>query len=93
MREMSMLYTKDMSLNNVRIQDEMRRADRARLVREALAGRRGSVRFYAPLMVSIGRQLIALGASLQTRYAHALREREAAEPIRATGEYALSRRG
>ncbi|MDL1899672.1 hypothetical protein FBR02_02760 [Anaerolineae bacterium CFX9] len=93
MREMSMLYSKDISVNSVRIQEAMRHASNERLAREARGGKKRVLRFYAPLMVSIGRQLIAVGASLQSRYADALRERHAAEVIRATGEYALSRRG
>ena len=44
------------------------RAERARAVREALAGRNGQVAFYKPLLVSIGKGLVKMGTELQTRY-------------------------
>lgn len=51
--------------------DMLRRAEHHRIVREALAGRRGRVAFYAPILVGIGEQMIAWGDALQTRYASA----------------------
>jgi hypothetical protein len=51
--------------------DLLRRAEQHRIVREALAGRRGRVAFYGPILVGVGKTLIAWGGALQTRYASA----------------------
>jgi hypothetical protein len=45
-----------------------RRAVRRRMVREALAGRRGRAAFYAPMLAGIGKTLMAWGYALQARY-------------------------
>lgn len=42
--------------------------ERAQRVREALAGERGSVSFYRPLLINFGRRLEKFGADLQARY-------------------------
>ncbi|MCC6614770.1 MAG: hypothetical protein IT320_14920 [Anaerolineae bacterium] len=48
-----------------------RRADRRRLVREALAGYRGNVRVIAPLLAKLGSGMVTFGSSLQQRYGEA----------------------
>ncbi len=42
--------------------------ERALLLREALAGKRGRVAFYQPLLITVGRRLERFGAHLQARY-------------------------
>lgn len=42
--------------------------ERALLIREALAGSRGRISFYRPLLISVGRRLEQFGANLQARY-------------------------
>ncbi len=49
----------------------LQRAERRRFAREALAGERGRVAFYAPVLVGVGNRMIAWGAALQARYASA----------------------
>ncbi len=44
------------------------RAERARAVREAMAGRGGWIAFHKPLLVNIGKGLVKMGTELQTRY-------------------------
>ena len=48
--------------------DMMRKAARQRAIRAALAGRGGRIAFYAPMMVSLGRQMMVWGHALQARY-------------------------
>lgn len=92
MRDIPMLYTKDMMVNDYAMQDAQRRAARSQVVRDALAGRRGVVtRIAAPLMLALGQRLVASGAAIQSKYSDAVRERERARTAQ-TGEYALIRR-
>jgi hypothetical protein len=42
------------------------RIERRQLLHEAFAGRRGRVAFYRPLLVSVGRQMVAWGMRLQS---------------------------
>ena len=46
----------------------LREADRLRLVRAALAGRRQHARFYAPVLARLGVWLVAWGWRLRVRY-------------------------
>jgi hypothetical protein len=48
------------------------RIERVHLIREALAGQRGRISFYAPLLITVGRRLEKFGAGLQARYNHSL---------------------
>lgn len=49
-------------------QEMHRRAERTRLVREALAGRRGTVRLHKPLLALLGEKMVNWGTALQERY-------------------------
>ncbi len=49
-------------------QEMQRRAERARLVREALAGERGRVRLHKPLLALVGEKMVNWGMALQERY-------------------------
>jgi hypothetical protein len=46
----------------------LRQAARRKKIREALAGRRGRVAFYAPAMVGVGKKMMAWGYALQARF-------------------------
>ena len=48
--------------------DQMREAEKHRLVRQALAGRGKRDRFYSGVLTWIGHRLIAWGSSLQERH-------------------------
>ena len=48
--------------------DLLREAERQRLVRAALAGRRQHARFYAPMLARLGVWLVAWGWRLRARY-------------------------
>jgi hypothetical protein len=48
--------------------DMMRRAERARLVRAALNGERGTVRLHKPLLALLGEKMVNWGTALQERY-------------------------
>lgn len=56
------------ALHQENMNDVRRRVMRASMVREALAGRRGAVRVYAPVLARLGAGLVAWGTDLQTRY-------------------------
>jgi hypothetical protein len=65
------MYNGDWNLikmHQANLDEQRRRAKRERLVKEALAGRRGSVRIYAPVLARLGAGLVAWGTDLQTRY-------------------------
>jgi hypothetical protein len=49
-------------------QEMMHRAERARLVREALTGERGTVRLHKPLLALLGEKMVNWGTALQERY-------------------------
>ena len=57
--------------NKVHQAEQMRQANRRRLVREALRGEGHRVRFYAPLMAQLGTRMINLGHALQRQYGEA----------------------
>jgi hypothetical protein len=48
--------------------DQMRAAQKHRLVREAMAGREQGVRLYAKALAWLGRNLVAWGSILRQRY-------------------------
>lgn len=48
--------------------DMLRMAARRRAIEEALAGRRGRIVFYAPIMVGLGKKMMRWGHALQIRY-------------------------
>lgn len=56
--------------------DMLRRAERRRIIEDALAGRGGRVAFYAPVLVGVGKRMIAWGYALQARYAAASEQRQ-----------------
>jgi hypothetical protein len=69
----------------------MRRADRTRLVREALGGERGRVAIYRPLLRGLGARLVLWGTALQTRYADGRAALERDMNARATDTLAIKR--
>jgi hypothetical protein len=56
-----------------RHKDILRKAERERLVRQALAAREKRERFYGPALIWLGRRLVAWGGLLQERYGAASR--------------------
>ncbi|MBK9749283.1 MAG: hypothetical protein IPO91_21235 [Chloroflexi bacterium] len=42
--------------------------ERALLIKEALAGTRGHIAFYQPLLINVGKRIERFGAGLQARY-------------------------
>ena len=62
-------------------QTEMeQRAQRRRLVREALAGYRGNIRVVAPLLAKLGSSMVTFGSDLQQRYGDAPLPRATSKP-------------
>lgn len=75
-------YQTQVKLSQVDQHDKLERAARQRMVRDALAGRRGRVTLhpdFRPLLRQFGGHLVAWGSALQERYA-AL-ERPSAEVV------------
>ena len=57
----------DFAVKQEQHKDLLREAERERLVRAALAGRRKRTRVFGPLLVWVGNRLIAWGRWLQAR--------------------------
>jgi hypothetical protein len=55
-------------IQEARHQELLRQAERERLIRQALAGRKTSDSFYRRALTWLGRQLVAWGWRLQERY-------------------------
>jgi hypothetical protein len=66
--------------------DQMRAAQKHRLVREALAGREQDVRLYAKALAWLGRNLVAWGSILRQRYGTMV-----AHPIPRSADRAMGR--
>jgi hypothetical protein len=51
-----------------RVKDRLRVTEQQRLVRQVRAARPKPIRFYNPILVLLGRRLVAVGTRLQAQY-------------------------
>ena len=72
---------------NDRHEELLREAEKYRLVKEALKTGKPEVRLYSQILANFGRQLVALGTTLEKRYS------TSSQPVWRLGQHGISDSG